>query len=272
MSMWLDLLFVECDETDMWLQGKPHEHVAVMAARAALRVFPALFISYLTPEKPEEDFKTGELEPFLEIFGATWGVCAYPTLWQKLADGIDPFERLDLAWETADGYARRAANEALCTMAAQPDAIAEYQDHYKKPVKRTPLFAFGARLTFIHATKCLDCLASPRCVAQRLFRKAVMHDAAQLQGGMSAVAVSGLSLWPDNKPPVELALLWEEFRQEFAGDGDAPLWVSWYENRLKGRARSRDRKLAEHWLDELLLSEQVDRRNRGGGRLLDDEW
>jgi hypothetical protein len=70
------LLFVDCDETDAWLQGKPRVHVAVLAARAALRVFPALFISYLTPEKPEENFKT-ELETYLEIFGGTWGVCAF---------------------------------------------------------------------------------------------------------------------------------------------------------------------------------------------------
>jgi len=131
---------------------------------------------------------------------------------------------------------------------------------------------FGATVTFIHAMRCLDCLASPRAVGQRLFRKAVMHDDALLQGGASAVAVCGLPLWPDNKPPVELALLWEEFRGEFVGKGDSALWVSWFENRIKGRARSRDRKLAEHWLDELLLSEQIARRNRGGGRLLDDEW
>ena len=70
------MLLVDCDETDSWLQGRPHQHVSVMAARAALRVFPALFISYLTPEKPEENFKT-ELETYLEIFGGTWGVCAF---------------------------------------------------------------------------------------------------------------------------------------------------------------------------------------------------
>lgn len=263
------MLFVDCDETDVFLHGKPHDHVAVMATRAALRVFPALFVSYLTPEKPEEDFKM-ELETFLEILGATHGVCAFPALWEKLADGIDPYERLDLAWATADGYARRAADEALCATAARRSDMAEYASTPRKPGRSTPLFVFGATVTFIHATRCLDCLASPRAVAQRLFRKAVMHDDAQLRGGMAAVDVCGSPLWPDNKPPAELALLWDEFRQEFSGDGDAPLWVSWYENRLKGRARSRDRKLAESWLDGLLLSEKEAKRNRG--RLLDDEW
>jgi hypothetical protein len=146
------VLFIDCDETDAWLQGKPHDHVAVMAARAALWVFPALFVSYLTPEKPEEDFKTGELEPFLEIFGTTHGVCAFPALWERLADGIDPIERLELAWNTADGYARRAANDALCATAARPDAIAEYASTPRKPSKRTPLFVFGATSAFAKVT------------------------------------------------------------------------------------------------------------------------
>lgn len=142
------MLFVDCDETDAWLQGKPHSHVAVMASRAALKVLPALFISYLTPEKPEEDFKTGELETFLEIFGATWGVCAFPALWEKLADGIDPYERLDLAWATADGYARRAANEALCATAARRSDMAEYASTPRKAGRSTPLFVFGAVVSF----------------------------------------------------------------------------------------------------------------------------
>jgi hypothetical protein len=237
--------FADYQDARFFFLDKPAALCTTLAVRAALRVFPAIWLG--TFRSTVTHFKEEWLEPAVRQLGAAHGAVRTPALRQTLEANVDPFEYIWRTDKTPDGFAAGAADNAIAIAATSAGRVMEGEG------RLVPIFATCA---VNRAALSLQRLAATPAIALGLYRKAIWQDIGQFQIGATASAVCGLPLWPDTMPD-ELRLVWREMKDAYTEGGDVPVWIGWFEDRLQGRTpRARDEKLAALWVDAVVRSQQ----------------
>ena len=230
---------------------EPRRHLAItLAVRAALRVFPALWLASL---RGCDDFETDYILPTVHKLGVSWAAGLYVPIATTLLAEIDAVEWLDIAVKTGDGQAVCTAKTALATAAGHPNRMIEDEGL---------LVPLAAAFTVCRAATAVRMIAAHPAVAFRPFNKAIWHDVARLDNHKGHANVLASALWPDEGAPPELRVLWHDLKNAFTQSRNVPAWITWYDDRLNGVTRARDEAHMTVWLQAVLRAEEERKRNR----------
>lgn len=228
-----------------WLRRMPNEVAIVLAARMALRIFPAAWIDIIRNGRcGAENCFQDRILPTARHLGVAWGAAKFPALAQRLSASTEACSYLSCGDDYADIYARAAASTAVAAAAA--NASERYDS-------ATHLAAFCAG-----AVADMGYRASKRVAINGAtigaFWIALSQDATRFEQQESPSVLVDAPLWPQAEA-TEFHLLWQEMKDACSQEYDAPLWATWYDDRLKGCARNRDYALSLYWLKAMLREE-----------------
>ncbi|WP_174512393.1 hypothetical protein [Methylocella tundrae] len=251
---------------DLWVQGKPREVSATLAARAALRSLPLLQRA-TAPKRTGKELVNIAL-PLFRGAAISWVIAKY---------GLDNSD-LNATYEASSVEAAistysviSAHSEAVALeISAVADAIAAAQAaaratdatvYARRAVLRgahaaTQAGRFhgiitrpdrGASFPGASGVARLQQASSIGIAAGRIaeadFWSSISTDAAHIDQGAAASIIAGSPLWPQSQPDW-VPLFWQDLKAELhASNQDWFVWTAWYDDRLAGHPRSQGREL-----------------------------
>jgi hypothetical protein len=228
----LSITFADNEAVTGWLNGQSDDVAVVFAARAALRVLPAITFS----PWPSTGRKTTR-EIVLRVFRAVataWAVAAYPGHRRELND------------------AARAALSGLGDVKApSPIRAAVYASATASGEAGT---ASRASTVIGYA---LDAAGSKGSEAFQSLLDVLATDASFLSDRFSPVTLANSKLWPGNVPDW-VRNSWGELRFGLRdADEDWETWINWYEERLAGDTTSQDIEIARVTIDGNIWKQEL---------------
>jgi hypothetical protein len=215
--------FSNADERLRWLKAQTEDVVAVLAARAALRVAPAIPLQLV-----RSNSRTGGRKLVLRVFravAAAWATAAYPSHRDILR-----------------GSARAAVFGLGNVKAAPPIRAAAYA---------LAVAASRAQVASRASTAigyALDAAGSKGSEAFEVTLKAIAADAQLLDERFSPVTIATSQLWPGRIPDWVRDNL-EELRKALLGaNEDWEVWTGWYDERLVGALANQNHEIARELL------------------------
>jgi hypothetical protein len=220
----LTVAFADDEAVTGWLNAQSEDVAVVFAARAALRVLPAITFSRW-PGTGRKTTRNIVLRVFRAVATA-WAVAAYPSHRKEL------------------NAAARAALSGLGDLKA-PSPI------------RAAAYASAAATGEPGATRrastvidyALDAAESKRPEALKLLLEALATDAGLLSERFSAVTLAHSQLWPGQIPDW-VRTSWGELKSTLLdADENWEIWTNWYEERLAGDTTDQDMEIARVSID-----------------------
>lgn len=234
-----------------WLRDKHPEWAVVLAARAAMRVIPAVSAHGLYGSFAER-------EVVLQVFrgvAASWAAVAIPEHRQKIPAHSAAVRIAELSMSDDDGPVHAAAHAAA--------AAAAYIAYTTSPSVQHPADSVDAAL---YAVRAVEAAAANRAGIWT----AVSADATMIEdSGLLPAQLAARKLWPKGRPK------WseEEWHQLTLNllevEEDWQVWTDWYEARLLGDAIERGVELARVQIDERIWNQGVKVLNARISRLIE---
>lgn len=221
-----------------WLRKQPREVVRALADRWTLRTLPmaALYRS---------DLLSDLILPSFRVLALSQAAVNYPS-----HDMEEAFAAARAAAARAFTAAARAARavDAILAADAGADAIATFGAR-----------AFAAAAADDAEARSFAAAAAARAIAAAAtdtaataFWSAVSADATQWEKGVAATVIDGLPLWPGGQP-AGFRSMWQGLKAALhAEKQDWEVWTTWYDDRLEGRVRDKERELAYVRIDDAL--------------------
>ncbi|MCW1843583.1 hypothetical protein [Prosthecomicrobium hirschii] len=208
--------FKNREAVEAWLANRPQGVAVVLAARAALRVLPALALSTNTNRNIRDDAFL-----ILRASVVSWLAAKFSTYDTELL--------------RAAAYA--ASNAAMA--AADDAATAATVSNASKDAAAFAAAAFAAD-TFAAGASVAPTSAATAYTAASIFGTAqevaaFAADGTAIDGGASPAALAGLPLWPQDTPKW-VTKAWADLKRRLLDAGDDwDVWTDWYEARLAGK-------------------------------------
>jgi hypothetical protein len=238
--------FGNADERERWLRNQPIEVGMVLAARAALRVIPALSLA----SRPTGSL-TARRMTVIRVFRAVasaWAVSAFPSQRDVL---------------------REAARQAVAGLgnlrAPSPERAAAYA--------LAAILAPDADIPARAATAvgyALDAAGEKGKAAFEITLTAIMEDAHLLSQRFSAVTIAHSQLWPGQVPDWAQAH-WEDLKLKLLAENNGwEVWSQWYEDRLSGALSREQIEVARTTIPDQVWQQQPSILNRHIQELIEE--
>jgi len=206
--------FTILEERLEWLAARNEDVAAVFAARAALRVVPAVYVSSVAGRKRT-----------MRVFRAVsvaWAAAAYPG-------------HRDTLREAAKAALFGLGNVQLSTPVRSAVYAAAAAAAHGEDVLRHASTSVGYTLD---AAETIGDEAFARTL------EALEIDADQLARGFSSVTLANSQLWPGRLPDL-MRWRWDQLKTALLGASeDWEVWTDWYEERLSGELTDQTAELA----------------------------
>jgi hypothetical protein len=223
--------FADSEAVAEWLSRQSDDVAVAFAARAALRVVPAItFSSWVSGSK-----SIARREIVLRAFGAVaaaWAVAAYPAYRDLLNNGAR--KALFGLGDVRSPPPIRAAAYAAATATGEAD-----------------VFSRASRVI----SYALDAAAAKGRLAFEALLAAFAVDAGLLDAGCSPVTLATAKLWPGPTPDW-IRDGWAEIRAELLSlNEDWDVWTEWYDARLAGNYPNQDVQIARVTIEDTIWKE-----------------
>lgn len=208
--------FTNAREFEAWLQDKPREWAAVLAARAALRVLPLIANQRLVGDR---DFAAAIALPVFRANALAQAAARYPAY----AAGFSADAADDAAGEAA--YRARTAKAAVPAIGAAKAAVAVI-------ARSTDAFVTQADV----ASRAVDAVfvAAQAASVGDVWRN-VSLDAGALNTELNPHELSSMELWNDTMTN-RISLGWQRLGGALLGREEKwEVWLDWYLRLLHGR-------------------------------------
>jgi len=197
------------NERDRWLEAQPDDVVAVLAARAALRVMPT--ISFASGRGRSRLTRRMKILRVFRAVAAAWSAAAYP-------GNSDAFHE-----------AARAATVGMSSLELPAAVRAAVYATATAAAPETDARTFASRTVGYT----LDAVASDDAAFDITLR-AIEADAEFLEQGFSSVTLANSQLWPGRLPDWVMEK-WDDLKTELLAALDNwNVWTIWYDDRLRG--------------------------------------
>lgn len=215
--------FNDPDERARWLAGQPPEVVRVFAARAALRVIPAL--SLASGPIGSRIIRRAMILRVFRAVASAWAVSTYPGQRDMLLG------------------AARASVSGLVNQSPERSSV------YALATAIVPEVGVSARAASAVASA-IDEVATAGKAAFEITLKALGVEASQLSQRFSPVTIANSQLWPNEVPEWVLDRWGELKRRLLSEDEFWEVWTEWYEARLSGQATRGDIEVARVCIED----------------------
>jgi hypothetical protein len=208
------------EDLKAWLQGKPPEVWAALAARAALRVLPVVG----NAGHYRGDHTRDIVLPVFRAVTVSWSAAKYPAHADELLDAHRDAGSIagHARHSPADGRAAATVGGRAATAAAGFAALSAASDD--------------------DSAAC-EAVANAADADSAVW-SAVSTDAARIEEGVTASLMICSPLWPDGQPD-GLRSLWQDMKEMLLdAEQDWEVWTGWYDDRLAGSVRDEERELA----------------------------
>jgi hypothetical protein len=197
----------------------------VLAARAALRVLPLLWLA-------NGRYKSGDIEadvvlPVFRAAAVAWAAGKYPAQTIELATFADADRAVAAAAARTAAFAEAAfaaarADAAFAAGRGDAAAVAAATDAASAAV-RADAAAAAANATFVAVR------------AGAAAADSFAADSSAIENGLRGEELAGRKLWPGKRPP-QITVLWSGMKKALLAQGDDwEVWTKWYDDRLNGR-------------------------------------
>jgi hypothetical protein len=224
-----------------WASRQTPGASVVFAARAALRVVPALALDPSLNTRPIEEAKRNDILAVFRAVAASWVVGAYPAHGKALRPFVAP-----CAIGAADAtlVSQQVSRVAAAAAGIASDAYAKTKVTQATRVRRS-LDRAVAGVALLAG----DAAAGAGKKAWGSVIKALSIDAQILNQEVSPIILAANRLWPE--PPEWARENWAVVRQGLLdADEGWETWTDWYEARLRGGTANQALEVARVKIDE----------------------
>jgi hypothetical protein len=227
----LTVTFADNEAVTRWLNGQSDDTAVVFAARAALRVVPAVTFS---PWPGSGRRTTNEIVlRVLRAVAAAWAVAAYPGQRKALNDAARA--ALSGLGDLKAPSPIRAAVYASATATGEAGA----------PSRASTVVGYA-----------LDAVGSKGREAFELFLQALATDASLLEERFSAVTLANSKLWPGHAPDW-VSEDWGELRAALLGQNENwEVWTEWYDARLAGDLANQEIEITRATIEDAIWQQR----------------